>query len=395
MTHTRTLKQKFAIHPGRIRRSHLLLHKQTRLVADNSQDVSINNILNDSYSILEDILTNNNDFEDSNESDGNIEYSNENDNVSINDGNSEDSSEDKYNNLEDISDSPEDSNEDDDFRDNNNDFEDISIDSDDFEGSNDNFEDNNISDLKNNSDGSLIDDNSSTQKIADRPASFEPFNGEYGPYLANFTEQMLFLWVTKHMITTKAYEDLIIIIKHPQFQLRHVPKNVRRLRSQRTKMPLLNIKSHTISINDWKTPSTSKPTKLVYTISIKEHLSCVLNNPRLMAKMYFGRGVETEYAVGQFVEFIYTNSNSQSKNRFGRIEAIVSQSESESNHSDTQIKDALKMSRLLSHNELGIYCSHDRSCRGHNELWIIEENYQIIPSSYIIRHVSIWIKDLP
>ncbi|KAF0450649.1 hypothetical protein F8M41_002156 [Gigaspora margarita] len=354
------------------------------LVADNSQDVSINNILNDSYSILEDILTNNNDFEDSNESNGNIEYSNENNDVSINDSNSEDSSEDKYNDLEDISDSSEDSNEDDDFRDNNNDFEDISIDSDDFEGSNDNFEDNNISDLKNNSDGSLIDDDSSTQKIADGPASFEPFNSEYA---------------------TKAYEDLIIIIKHPQFQLRHVPKNVRRLRSQRTKMPLLNIKSHTISIDDRKTPSTLKPTKLVYTISIKEHLSCVLNNPHLMAKMYFGRGVEsqkkselwygdiwqrfplygdatiiinnTEYAVGQFVEFIYTNSNSQSENRFGRIEAIVSQSESESNHSDTQIKDALKMSRLLSHNELGIYCSHDRSRRGHNELWMIEENYQI------------------
>ncbi|CAG8725213.1 33868_t:CDS:2, partial [Gigaspora margarita] len=52
------------------------------------------------------------------------------------------------------------------------------------------------------------------------------------------------------------------------------------------------------------------------------------------------------------------------------------------------------MSRLLSHNELEIYCSHDRSCRGHNKLWMIEENYQIIPSSHIIRHVSIWIKDL-
>ncbi|CAG8725218.1 33869_t:CDS:2 [Gigaspora margarita] len=230
MTHTRTLKQKFAIYPGRIRRSRLLLHKQTRLVADNSQNVSINNILNDSYSILEDVLTNNNDFEDSNESNGNIEYSNKNNDILINDGNSEDSSKDKYNNLEDISDSPEDSNEDDDFRDNNNDFKDISIDT-------------------------------------DGPVSFKPFNGEYGPYFVNFTKQMLFLWVTKHMITTKAYEDLIIIIKHPQFQLRHVPKN---------------------------TSSTSKPTKLVYTISIKEHLSRVLNNPRLMAKMYFGYGIESQ-----------------------------------------------------------------------------------------------------
>ncbi|CAG8548439.1 21840_t:CDS:2, partial [Gigaspora rosea] len=87
--------------------------------------------------------------------------------------------------------------------------------------------------------------------------------------------------------------------------------------------------------------------------------------------------------------------NCQNENRFGRIEAIVSQSESESNYSDTQIKDALKMSRLLSHNELGIYCSRGRSRRGHNELWIIEENYQIIPSNHVLRHVSIWIEDLP
>lgn len=47
-------------------------------------------------------------------------------------------------------------------------------------------------------------DNSTTnnffQKIVDEPASFDPFDGDYGPYFANFTEQMIFLWVTKHMI---------------------------------------------------------------------------------------------------------------------------------------------------------------------------------------------------
>src|SRR2546421_11848634 len=44
------------------------------------------------------------------------------------------------------------------------------------------------------------DYNPSTQKMADGPEPFQPFDGEYGPYFANFTEQMLFLWVTKHMI---------------------------------------------------------------------------------------------------------------------------------------------------------------------------------------------------
>ena len=37
----------------------------------------------------------------------------------------------------------------------------------------------------------------------------------------------------------------------------------------------------------------SNLTKLAYTISIKEHLKYILNNPRLMEKMYFGRGIES------------------------------------------------------------------------------------------------------
>ena len=39
------------------------------------------------------------------------------------------------------------------------------------------------------------------QTIEDEPnAHFEPIQGEYGPYFSNFTEQMLFFWITKHMI---------------------------------------------------------------------------------------------------------------------------------------------------------------------------------------------------
>ena len=76
-----------------------------------------------------------------------------------------------------------------------------------------------------------------------------------------------------------------------------------------------------------------------------------------------------EYAVGEFVEFI-DNSN-QRERRFGRIEAIVSLLlPQDSDHS----QDALKMSRLLRHDKLGIYCSHDRSRRRHKELWMIEED---------------------
>src|SRR5207245_1099606 len=57
-------------------------------------------------------------------------------------------------------------------------------------------------------------------------------------------------------------------------------------------------------------------------------------------------------------------------------------------------QDALKMSRLLRHDELGIYCSCDRSRCGHKELWMIKENYQIIPPNHIVGHVLVWLKDV-
>jgi hypothetical protein len=91
---------------------------------------------------------------------------------------------------------------------NSKDLEDISSNEDDVPEKNDDFsrhEDDFSSheddDPENDDDFSQNNDyNPSTQKMADGPEPFQPFDGEYGPYFANFTEQMLFLWVTKHMI---------------------------------------------------------------------------------------------------------------------------------------------------------------------------------------------------
>jgi hypothetical protein len=99
-----------------------------------------------------------------------------------------------------------------------------------------------------------------------------------------------------------------------------------------------------------------------------------------------------EYAAGEFVEFI-DNSN-QHERRFGRIEAIVLLLCPQDSDYPNQMQDALKMSRLLRYNELGIFCSHDRSRRGHKELWMIEEDYQIIPPNHIVGHILVWLKDV-
>ena len=73
-----------------------------------------------------------------------------------------------------------------------------------------------------------------------------------------------------------------------------------------------------------------------------------------------------EYTAGEFVEFI-ENSN-QRERRFGRIEAIVSLLRLQDSDYPNQMQDALKMSRLLRYNELGIFCRYERCHCGNKEL---------------------------
>src|SRR5579883_3229959 len=173
MVYTRTLKPKFDIHPGRVRRPRTSNLRQRyllsrcehpELVAISSPEMSAIN--NDNavnfVSNFADASVNSEDVVDA-------LINHDLEEVSINSDNFEDFS----------------SNEDDDDPENDNDF---SSNEDDDDPENDN-------------DFSQNDDyNPTTQKMADEPEPFQPFDGEYGLYFANFTEQMLFLWVTKHMI---------------------------------------------------------------------------------------------------------------------------------------------------------------------------------------------------
>ena len=77
--------------------------------------------------------------------------------------------------------------------------------------------------------------------------------------------------------------------------------------------------------------------------------------------------VLVEYVLGQFVEFMNNGIK-----QIGRIEAIVSFLPSPND----QIQDALKMSRLVDYNDLGIHSSNvRRHCGRNKELWILEEDY--------------------
>ncbi|CAG8855886.1 7810_t:CDS:2, partial [Gigaspora margarita] len=134
----------------------------------------------------------------------------------------------------------------------------------------------------------------STQTIVDSGIDFQALPGEYGPYFKNFTEMSFFTWVTKHMIMSNAYKDLMCIIQHPNFRPEHIINNIRRLKSLRSRLPLQIIKCHQVPIQNMKTPSTSTPFKNSYTISISEHIRRVLGNRSLRSQMYFRPGIEAE-----------------------------------------------------------------------------------------------------
>ena len=93
-------------------------------------------------------------------------------------------------------------------------------------------------------------------------------------------------------LATNAYEDLIDIILHSQFNRDHVIKNIRRFRSWRKKLPIMTIYSRPVKILFKKTSSKSKDFKDSYYLSIKDIIWHVLNNPFLMKHMYFGPGQE-------------------------------------------------------------------------------------------------------
>lgn len=84
------------------------------------------------------------------------------------------------------------------------------------------------------------------------------------------------------------------ILQHEDFTLTDVVPNIRRLRQWRNRLPLSKIRGHEIKITTKNTPSTAMPTKDAYTISLRETIERVLNNPRLCSQMYFGSGIEVE-----------------------------------------------------------------------------------------------------
>ncbi|CAG8778264.1 14637_t:CDS:1, partial [Dentiscutata heterogama] len=81
---------------------------------------------------------------------------------------------------------------------------------------------------------------------------------------------------------TNAYDELVEILYHPQFNLNHVIKNIRSFRHWRQRLPLMPIYSRPINISTMKTSSKSTKIKKCYYLLIKDIIWNVLNNPSLI-----------------------------------------------------------------------------------------------------------------
>jgi hypothetical protein len=56
------------------------------------------------------------------------------------------------------------------------------------------------------------------------------YQGEYGPYFPSFTAMALFIWVTKHMISSAAYKGLVSILLHEKFHIEDVIKSIQSIK---------------------------------------------------------------------------------------------------------------------------------------------------------------------
>ncbi|CAG8486189.1 14025_t:CDS:2 [Dentiscutata erythropus] len=83
-------------------------------------------------------------------------------------------------------------------------------------------------------------------KVVDEALNIEQMpsiNGEFAPYFKNITEALMFFWIQKHNISTCTYEELVDIIRHPQFKNEDIVANIHQFRKYWQRLPLLSIKT--------------------------------------------------------------------------------------------------------------------------------------------------------
>ena len=93
------------------------------------------------------------------------------------------------------------------------------------------------------------------------------------------------------MLGYEAFRELSNIIKHPDF---NIPLSLSTIKKHRNGLPLITFNGYNVSINDYNTPSTSKPIRQAFIFPLKSIIHRVLSNQQLCKQMYFGPGIQTD-----------------------------------------------------------------------------------------------------
>ncbi|CAG8486092.1 23367_t:CDS:2, partial [Racocetra persica] len=297
-----------------------------------------------------------------------------------------------------------------------------SSDQDNFQGSDDVFSDcsgqENYDESDDLSEEDFVGENNVTDFIFEKPMSQLSgiFENTFSPYFTNFTEMSFFTWVTKHSISTAAYQELVTIILHSQFNSLEMPRNIRTLKQYRLRLPTLPIRQHKVRINIHKSPSTSLSSKIAYTLSIIDYIKQVLKNPKLFSKMYFGPGIEGEDRMEFWHRRIWSESPLLSDDtlkatfpgqatviyRTGSFISYVDQQ----NHLQVsflrafvQVNDTLrvKVQQLLKYSMIPAHLRSAERCLKSKCgcLWLVDERFVTMSTTRIRSHVKIWFMDQP
>jgi hypothetical protein len=180
-------------------------------------------------------------------------------------------------------------------------------------------------------------------------------------------------------------------------------------------LPLLPFKGHTVSLNNYNTPSTSKPTTQAFIFPLKNILYRILSNPQLLKHMYFGPGIycenkqeiwhgelwhksplfgtkhvklnETIYNLGDFIKYYSIHTNNQLL-QYGRIISILYVNDS---HDDI----CIRIENIIEYDSLPLRLKSQKRRNASYDgcLWMTDDTIIINPVN-IVSKVDIWLTDI-
>jgi hypothetical protein len=98
------------------------------------------------------------------------------------------------------------------------------------------------------------------------------------------------------LIAANAYDELLMILNHPEFRIKEAPKTYKQLTSFR-KGPLLQLSGRPVTVNTMAAPSNTTSDGIFLSFSLIDHIKRFILNNSIRKHLYFGSGIETMFCT--------------------------------------------------------------------------------------------------